>query len=1013
MANSFSNVNVGKYVKKPTHDVKLTDVAGRELGLILCDGRGKLDPTNLKLSTMPRTAMQTSQGMAGYSDLEMPYVTEIQKTWVGGRGQEDFTDDRTKYFDAYRMDTTREYAVCGPKGRVQRGIGVEHLNVNIQSPVDGYYEVDSNSDYLCFRIRIENAGTISSISTRVQNDDTDVSFDYIVLAVDADEVLDAPDTYTLETYNMEQDENEEAYAILPVNLAVLAGQDLCLIIGNFSDPMEVWYSITGADFIAGEKGDVILTTEDDEMLAVDISDDRPDMIEVYSGSWTIKNEFGSIFGSLIYGSNVYMKLFEYKHQVYAVVNDTNETAAPRLYMNGYRGVAKSNAGNLFITKTDDLNVATNELAGQIIFIWNGPGEMEVQPWRVIESNTASPNVDIRVTEPWNVQQTDETIFVILGSDDWFEITGHGLTRSVTDIEVTKGWVVFAMGKDAPIKIMRSIRDNGTKKWTTSFYSHKKNNGPNKDADIFADFLEVGVLEDGEVVLWRARADECLVDYSLIRDWAVDGADAKVFYFDVNKRKRDELRIDRARLQVDYNTENAKPSKEKDKGYLESLNRLMIDLTQQITYTANAAFGSGGSYAGTFDTDQRFLRYDIECGNTTSKITGLSMYGQPPIPYVLKEDSIGSINNNIYAEIPIPEMTWLKSEQNGKANMQQGVYLYFNLAGGMIERYYDMRMDDVGPGMGEGLPRARQGEISCLLPYPGRFYASMNAGLVGYSSVLCNNGLGWHEIYRSGTIGKMITDMYVQIMPGFTNVDRMFISEGTGVVAIPIIINPQKQYDYEFYGYGLREEILPYIETSWIDFGLKDVNKFFHKVAIFSDSTDTELLKGTEYNIFVYYKIDNQKNWKLAGKGGAYSSQEIVLSDKQDLYGKRLKLRVAMQSNTQQTETPKLKAIVTKAVLRVPIKRSWQATFLLEPMKDLQDMNLEDEPGAVYDRLYEWSNSDDHATPLLMNANDGISDNKMVFIDPASISTHQAIAQMEPGSGVKEYKHIGQIVLYEA
>jgi len=48
----------------------------------------------------------------------------------------------------------------------------------------------------------------------------------------------------------------------------------------------------------------------------------------------------------------------------------------------------------------------------------------------------------------------------------------------------------------------------------------------------------------------------------------------------------------------------------------------------------------------------------------------------------------------------------------------------------------------------------------------------------------------------------------------------------------------------------------------------------------------------------------------------------------------------------------------------------------------------------------------------MNANDIIADNKHVFIDPASISTFQAVSQMADGSGQKEYKHIGSMVLYE-
>lgn len=41
-----------------------------------------------------------------------------------------------------------------------------------------------------------------------------------------------------------------------------------------------------------------------------------------------------------------------------------------------------------------------------------------------------------------------TEFVILGTDKWTEITGHGLTAPVTDIQVVEDYVVFAQGKSA-------------------------------------------------------------------------------------------------------------------------------------------------------------------------------------------------------------------------------------------------------------------------------------------------------------------------------------------------------------------------------------------------------------------------------------------------------------------------------------------------------------------------------------------------------------------------------------
>ena len=53
MADNLSNVIVGADVKFPTHDVSLTDVDGKQAGLILCNRNGIKDPTQLRMAAMP------------------------------------------------------------------------------------------------------------------------------------------------------------------------------------------------------------------------------------------------------------------------------------------------------------------------------------------------------------------------------------------------------------------------------------------------------------------------------------------------------------------------------------------------------------------------------------------------------------------------------------------------------------------------------------------------------------------------------------------------------------------------------------------------------------------------------------------------------------------------------------------------------------------------------------------------------------------------------------------------
>ena len=86
--------------------------------------------------------------------------------------------------------------------------------------------------------------------------------------------------------------------------------------------------------------------------------------------------YAALYGELVYGGNSYIKLFEYKHAMYAIVNDPNEVSPPKLFMNGLRGVMKSNAANLYASYLDQ-TVNPADVVGKTIFIYNGAGRMSV------------------------------------------------------------------------------------------------------------------------------------------------------------------------------------------------------------------------------------------------------------------------------------------------------------------------------------------------------------------------------------------------------------------------------------------------------------------------------------------------------------------------------------------------------------------------------------------------------------------------------------------------------------
>src|SRR5512146_3214116 len=87
---------------KPTADLSLTDSAGNIIQFRLCDRLGDISHPDAGIveAGNPRTTIQMSTGEASYANMELPFTPIVQSNWGGGRGQENFETDQTKYSDS-------------------------------------------------------------------------------------------------------------------------------------------------------------------------------------------------------------------------------------------------------------------------------------------------------------------------------------------------------------------------------------------------------------------------------------------------------------------------------------------------------------------------------------------------------------------------------------------------------------------------------------------------------------------------------------------------------------------------------------------------------------------------------------------------------------------------------------------------------------------------------------------------------------------------------------------------
>ena len=94
----------------PTGFASLSD-GTTTIPFIFTDGQGKKNPLSFRSDPYPRTALKTTTGEGKYSDLEPPYFAIPQDDFTGGRGNEDFENDTSRYFDGHWLDTSKEGGV--------------------------------------------------------------------------------------------------------------------------------------------------------------------------------------------------------------------------------------------------------------------------------------------------------------------------------------------------------------------------------------------------------------------------------------------------------------------------------------------------------------------------------------------------------------------------------------------------------------------------------------------------------------------------------------------------------------------------------------------------------------------------------------------------------------------------------------------------------------------------------------------------------------------------------------
>lgn len=1027
---SRQNVST-EYKFGDTDGFQLTDLdTDQTVMMIPCDTAGNFSWTGVTRAPLQRNALKTSNTSNQYSDLEPPWISIPQENWTGGRGNNIFTKDTTRYLDGKRAQAAfNEVIFNGPLDYYSTGFRKAITNCpgnmtwkklfgatgNIRIAIVPEESMNASEVYVHLRRR----GTPTTPLTVTFEDE---SHEYTI-----GEITDTLAEFAKFTFDP---------------IALTAGQTYYLTVsssGNSENYWEVGCNISkqGTTAVSGDG------------VHYD-----PVNYELYYRVAEAQTEY-------------HTKFFVYEQMPFMVRQKVG--AAPTLWMNGDIGTVDSVSSD---TLSDTSKAwETDIYAGaRVGLIYRNGSEEYTVTWRTITENTADT---LTVDEAWDITPTAGCTFVIVDTPLWIEITGHGLTSYVTDVHVINGVVYFAQGDYTNVIKMR---------WNDGFEW--------MELGFKSMFLQ-SVRDSSGMMLYRARNDDDnhkrSVERSRLLDWE-EPRETQTFDATVNYTKGEYVIYE----DVLYRFKEDHAAGAWNSGHVDDMTitpgegeytppsdpegRIVAIVKSAVTTSGGTVVTDSVNF-GSHDYDARLYVVDIttfssnknsgsiiitlqesednyafsnvqsvtaygpgryylighcqypyrrisltaagdgcSVNNITikttnvphfvdpitlqdnfGKITRLFEYGAEQYKnlWIVQEGMLQSINKvdgttDTYTldRINIDELQTTSEMWNGKAMTTGDVYLLWSWLNG-LQRYYNTQLEGNGPDHDEGLPFDRQGRITQIVSYPSNFFISIDAE-DGYSSVMQFNQSGWHEIYRAPNKGERIFDMCFQTIYG-PRPDRLWLNVGDDVVwlAMPSKILYAIQDKYAEY---THESVLV---SAWHTAGMTDIEKLWQTLKIMADYLD-----GKNCWIEADYQTDEEEVWHPIRKLYTVSpSQKEELNPYGSVNGKKLRYRLRLQT-TDIHKTPKVNVVVLECVGRVDIKMSYN--FYFRNIKYKRDLTAEFEdiePLEVQDILDNWANT---LKKLRLNSRWKIFDDKLVYLDAVQTSVLNELSE----------GYIGQITLNE-
>lgn len=445
------------------YHASLTDRNGTVVGINLVNPRGQDDALAIQQANHPRTPLQTSQGQGEYSDLLLPYKELVQSDWSGGRASLNARKDQTRYLDGGCVDTEIEEQII-LRGAPTYGTGLRAEQIESVPGSVSWQPLYGTGQYRS--VAFTSVNGVSAANKQFEIWVRKVGTPNGTMYVDTFTDAAGDPNAAMVGSNLDVDQVEEGiaerwqfFSMVGAALAAATAYHFVVYASSALDDATNHWEIACVSGVGGK------------MKAV-------------GGAWAAgPAPYYRVFS----GANEKKgKFFIYKGAWYYI--ELSNSSNSRVFINGDRGAADSNAGNLFTLVDATKTWTVDEFAGAVVLITNGPGSDEKKPWRKIDSNTATTLVNLG--EPWEIAHTTATEYVILGADVWK--LHYTLTVPAKDVEVAGEYVFFTRRNSTTKDLYRRHERNAAGTWTISTGS---------DPYFDADFLKAIQTPASGMSLW--------------------------------------------------------------------------------------------------------------------------------------------------------------------------------------------------------------------------------------------------------------------------------------------------------------------------------------------------------------------------------------------------------------------------------------------------------------------------------------------------------------------------------